>query len=702
MKVLLSWLRELVDVPGTAAQIGARLSVRGFAVESIEPHGDSDEVIDFEVTANRPDCLSIAGIAREVATAFDLSMRATGALDAFVSGSAGSASSGGRESTLSAVIEPDLTPVGRSEIEVVIEAPELCPRYAGVVADVRIASSPDWMQTRLRAAGVRPISNIVDVTNYVLLELGQPMHAFDFTRLRGAQIRVRTARTGETLRTLDGEMRTLSPDMLVIADADWPVAIAGVMGGSESEVTGATTTIVLESASFNPQSVRRTSKALGLKTEASMRFERGVDPHLPVIAMRRACALLAITGAGRARGTVVDCHPVIREPAVLRLRRDRLAGLLGSAIPDAEVHRILMSLGFTVRDTTGGWDVTVPTRRVDVHREVDLIEEVARHHGFDRLPVTFPALTDAPPPMDPRIAQARELRAAMTGAGFSEAVTFGFVAEAAAAAFAPDGDIVPIANPLSETFAVLRPSVLPGLIDAVSHNRRRERRDVRLFEIGARFSRTEGERRVIACAWTGTVGGDHWSTPNRSVDFFDLAGASDRICQVLRVEPRTVPADTGWLVAGRSAALLLDDTRIGLLGQLAPEVAERHGLPPGEAVYVLEIDLDAVAIGKVAEELTVEPLPRYPSVLRDISILVSDALPAADARRTIQEAAPPILVRIREFDRYQGKGVPPGQVSLSLRLTFRSPERTLTDAEVQQATDAVLAALRERHGAVQR
>jgi phenylalanyl-tRNA synthetase beta chain len=702
MKVLLSWLREFVDVPGTVDQIAARLSVRGFAVESIEPWGDDDAVIDFEVTANRPDCLSIAGMAREVATAFDLRMRTAGSVSPSTQRSPGLASPADSGSAESAGPRTGLTPVERSEIDVVIETPELCSRYAGAVADVRVAPSPDWMQARLRAAGVRPISNIVDVTNYVLIELGQPMHAFDFAVLRRAQIRIRTAGTGETLRTLDGEMRTLSPEMLVIADGERPVAIAGVMGGSESEVTEGTTTIVLESASFNPWSVRRTSKALGLKTEASMRFERGVDPHLPVIAMERACALLAITGAGGARGTVVDRHPVMREPVVLRLRRHRLAALLGSSPPDVDVLRILTSLGFSVEDAPDGWDVTVPSCRVDVHREVDLIEEVARHHGFDRLPVTFPTLTTPPPPIDPRITQARELRAAMTGAGFSEAVTFGFIPAAAAAAFAGDDDIVPIANPLSETFAVLRPSVLPGLIEAVSHNRRRERRDVRLFEIGARFSRTDGERRVIACAWTGAAGGDHWSGPNRDVDFFDLKGACDRICQVLRLRPRVLPADAGWLVAGRSAVALIDDTRIGLFGELAPHVGERHGLPPGDAVYVLEIDLDAAAPWPAAGELIVEPLPRYPSVLRDISILVPDTLPAADVRRTIQHVAPPILVSIREFDRYQGKGIPQGQVSLSIRLTFRSPERTLTDAEVQQATETVIGALRDRHGAVQR
>jgi phenylalanyl-tRNA synthetase beta chain len=278
------------------------------------------------------------------------------------------------------------------------------------------------MQLRLQAAGIRPISNIVDVTNYVLLELGQPMHAFDLARLTGAEIRVRTARAGEQLRTLDAQTRSLSPEMLVIADAKAPVAIAGVMGGADSEVTSVTRAIVLESAYFNPLSVRRTSKKLGLKTEASMRFERGTDPAMPGVAMKRALALLETISAGAYGGMLVDQHPTTAVPVVLTLRRDKIRGLLGHAVPDADVQRILQGLGFALQPAAAGWTVTVPTWRVDAVREVDLIEEVARHYGFDRLPTTFPVLGAAPRPIDPRISRARQLRNVLTGAGFSEAV----------------------------------------------------------------------------------------------------------------------------------------------------------------------------------------------------------------------------------------------------------------------------------------
>ena len=683
MKVQLSWLRELVDVRGTAEDIAATMSVRGFAVEGIEPLERGDAVLDFEITANRPDCMSILGMAREVATAYDLPLKLKG----------------GTEHEPARSPEPR---AGSLTLDVIIENPDLGPRYVGAGADVTVAPSPDWMRQRLQAAGIRPISNIVDITNYVLLELGQPMHAFDYATLAGGEIRVRTARPGEKLRTLDGQERELSPEMLVIADAERATAIAGVMGGADSEVTEATKTIVFESAYFNPLSVRRTSKKLGLKTEASMRFERGADINMPAQAMARAIALIEETGAGRGRGPIVDRYPNRRDAATLRLRRDKIRGLLGVDIPDAEAVRILGSLGFGLFPIPDGWDVTVPTRRVDVQREVDLIEEIARHHGLDQLPVTFPPLTAPPPSLDPRITEARHLRGILTAAGFYEAVTFGFVSEAAAAPFASEGDLVPIANPLSENFAVLRPSALPGLIDAVAHNRRREQRDIRLFEIGNRFSRAAGERRALACAWTGSGGTDHWSGGGRDVDFFDIKGVVQHVSEALRLETRTEPQRAPWLVPGRAAALMANGTRIGLLGQLAPGVAERHGLPASEAVYVAEIDLDTADEASRGRALTIEPLPRYPSVTRDISILVDDTLAASVVRETVRQAAPATLVRVREFDRYQGKGVPEGKVSLSLRLTFRSPDRTLTDTEVQSAMDAVLAALKERHSAVQR
>lgn len=681
MRIQCSWLREFVNVPGTPESLARTMSARGFAVEGIQRLGDDDAVLDFEVTANRPDCLSMVGMAREVATAYELPLQ--------LPAEAGRPLADARHDRL-------------APIDVAIDSPDLCSRYVGAVADVAVAPSPDWMQARLKAAGVRPLSNVVDVTNYVLLELGQPMHAFDFSKLSGAAIRVRRAQAGESLRTLDGQSRELSPEMLVIADAERATAIAGVMGGADSEVAPATNTIVLESAYFDPRSVRRTSRTLALRTEASTRFERGADPGLAGTAMRRALELLEAIGAGQGRGAIVDCYPRRHSPLRVHLARGRIAGLLGATLPDADVRRILVSLGFALVDAGDGWDVEVPTRRVDAVRDVDLIEEIARHYGFDRLPVTFPALSSAPRPIDPRIVRTRHLRTVLTAEGFHEAVTFGFVAQAAAAPFTTDADVVAIANPLSETFAVLRPSALPGLIAAVAHNRHREQRDIRLFEIGARFSRASGEQLAVACVWTGAAAPMHWAGGARDVDLFDMKGVVERVCEAAGAPiDSTTPCGESWLVPGRAAEVHARKTRVGVLGQLSSEVASAHGLP-ADPVYVAEIDLDALERIGGSGHVRVEPLPKYPSVTRDISVLVDDTLAAADVRQTIRRAAPSTLVRVVEFDRYQGKGVPDFKVSLSLRLTFRSNDRTLTDAEVQESMEQVLSALSTHHGAVQR
>ena len=680
MKIPVSWLREFVDVTDAPDGIGRRLSLHGFAVEGIETI-NGEAVIDFEVTANRPDAMSVIGIAREVATAYNLPLRPTP--NAGVPATAAQA------------------PIG---IDVHLDAPELCPRYAAAVADVTIAPSPAWLAQRLTACGIRPISNIVDITNYVLLELGHPMHAFDLGKLGGGQIRVRQARTGETLRTLDGQDRTLAASMLVIADASRPVAVAGVMGGANSEVSAGTKAVVFESAYFQPLSVRRTSKALGLKTEASMRFERVADPYMPHAALTRAIDLMEQIGAGTRRSGILDQArvPFGIEPGSLDLRRARIDGLIGAPIPDADIERILTDLGFSLVRIDGGWRVSVPTRRMDVTREVDLIEEVARHIGFDNLPSTFPVLAAAPPPVDPRVSQAWRLRSVMTAAGFSEAVTFGFIERPAAELVAEADDIVAIANPLSETFAVLRPSLVPGLANAVAHNRRRQRRDVRLFEVGNRFRLREGEGRTLACVWTGAAASEHWSGTAREVDLFDLKALALRLAALCGVAATVEPCRERWLVPGHTTALVAGSVRLGVFGRLTPAVADASGLPAADAVFAAEFDMDALTGLGTTTQARVVALPRFPSSTRDISILVEDVLSAGTVRQTIQAAAPPSLVRVVEFDRYTGKGIPPGQVSLSFHLTFQSPERTLTDAEVDDAMRAVLAALQTQHNAVQR
>jgi phenylalanyl-tRNA synthetase beta chain len=708
VKLPYHWLCDLVKVPGDPDRIATTLGLRGFEVASIENAHGRQPVIDFEITANRPDCLNVIGLAREAAAAYGLPLQ-----------------------------PPDRTmpPAGQPQsIEITIEDPELCPRYCAQVFEVRSTGhTPEWMRDRLEACGVRSISPIVDVTNYVMLEMGQPTHAFDYAKLAGRALRIRRAKPGEKLRTLDGVDRTLEADMLVIADSERPQAIGGVMGGAPSEINSGTKLMVLESAYFKPASVRRTSKRLGLKTEASTRFERGADVNGAPAAIARAAALLQQIGAAQPLGPTIDKYPAPQPPLTLTLRAARIERVLGMRVDDAAVPRILTPLGFEVRaamrdarhgeDARNGdeeddresrianrtsWSVGVPSYRVDVLREVDLIEEIARHDGYVGLPATFPELTVPQPPPDARTVRDRLLRQVLTACGLSEAMTFAFIEASAASPFADAAAIVPVANPLSEKYAVLRPSLLPGLVDAAAHNRRREHHDIRLFETGTRFS-TAGETRAVAGVWCGAGGPVHWSGASRPGDFSDVKGVVEALGRALGVELDYEPGSVPYLVEGRTADVRVDKKTIGVIGQIAPAILDARGFPAAEELWAFELDVDGLAAlrrgsGQAApgDDLRAESLPRFPSVVRDLSVLVDSSLPAAAVRGTIRSAAPAVLAHAIEFDRYRGKGVPDGRVSLSLRLTFRSPERTLTDAEVDEAMARIVDALASTHGAVRR
>ena len=700
MRLPCGWLAELVRVPDDPEAIAAALARRGFEVAAVE-HAPQP-VIDFEITANRPDCLSVVGLAREASAAFGVPLRLP---DATMPAAANAAA-------------------GVQPVDVAIEDPERCPRYCAQLFEVRSpVGPPAWMRERLEAAGVRSISAVVDASNYVMLEMGQPTHAFDYAALAGRALRIRRARAGEKLRTLDGVERELSPEILVIADAERAQAVAGVMGGAASEIGAATTLMVLESAYFSPASIRWTSKRLALKTEASTRFERGADVNAAPAAIARVAALLQQIGAAAPVGPMIDRYPAPMPARELTLRAARIERVLGTRVGDAAVPERLEPLGFSVSsdivgrspDSGSRWTVTVPSYRVDVLREVDLIEEIARHDGYEGLPATFPALAAPQPPPDSRTLRDRRLRQVLTACGLSEAMTFAFIEAAAAAPFADPATIVSVANPLSEKFAVLRPSLLAGLIDAAAHNRRREHPDVRLFETGTRFS-DAGETRAVAGVWCGAGAPAHWSGGARAVDFYDVKGVVEAIGTAFGLTLEFEPIASRYLVPGRSAAVsfaVRGDAarpeggvwrRLGLLGQLAPEVLAARGLATGDAAYAFELDVDALssAAGADGDDLRAASLPRFPSIVRDLSILVDSTLPAAAVRGTIRSSAPPTLVHAIEFDRYRGKGIPEGRVSLSLRLTFRSPERTLTDAEIDQAMDAVVAALAGAHGATRR
>jgi phenylalanyl-tRNA synthetase beta chain len=491
--------------------------------------------------------------------------------------------------------------------------------------------------------------------------------------------------------------------MLVIADTAKPIAIAGVMGGADSEVSGRTTRIAIESAWFDPASVRATSKRFGLKTEASTRFERGADIGAPVRAIARVLQLLETLGVGRAVGEINDVYPDPSAARRITLKPHHLSRLLGDHVPADAVERILRKLGFGVAGVGEDWAVEVPSFRVDVYREADLIEEVGRHWGFDRIPPRFPTLRSEPHPVGPNISRARMIRRLLCGAGLQEAVTFTCVEQAAAVPFVPEpGALVEIANPLSEKFAVLRPSLLPGLLDALIYNCRRQAASVRLFELGSVFGR-DAERHFVGWMLTGPRE-DHWSAKTGAADFFDAKGIAELLAEACKVTLRAELSDESpWFQPGRGAKLLAETVAghaaVGSIGQLRPDLVEARGLTHATPVVAGEIDLVILSGCSVTGARPIDPLPRHPAVIRDLSIVVIDRLPAAAVRATIRASAPPTLVDVREFDRYQGKGVSAGHVSLSVRLTFRDPDRTLTDSEVQSAVDAIVAALARDHGA---
>jgi phenylalanyl-tRNA synthetase beta chain len=677
VRLPLDWLRDFVDAPPDVRLVAERLALCGFEVAAIE--GD---VIDLEVTANRPDCLTITGLAREVATAFDLPLKRP----------PHSRAAAGHDDSAPQTIVP-----------ITVEH-HGCGRFALAAVDVKVAPSPVWMASRLTAAGVRPINNIVDVTNYVMLEI-HPMHAFDAAKLAGPALHVRAAVAKEPIQTLDGQTRALDETMMVVADRDRAVSIAGVMGGASSEVSSSTTRIALEAAWWQPSVIRQTSRRLGLKTDAAARFERGMDIEGPLRAVTRALELIEAMGAGRPVGGIVDVYPRQFPAGSIGLRRTHLSRLLGDRVPDSEVERILGRLGFDVAADGDGWRVGIPSYRVDVRREADLIEEVGRHWGFNRIPPTFPPLRTTPPPSAPGIARGRTVRRVLTAAGLYEAATFTFMEQSAAAPFVHDGAAVAaIANPLSEKFAVLRPSLLPGLLDALIYSRRRETGNVRLFESGSVFDQ-RGERHTVGWVLTGARV-DHWSAEGDHVDFYDAKGVAEILAAAFGASITADAADLPWFVPGRAARLTVTRSagsqHLGYVGQIRPDIAVARGLGQQDVVVAGEIDIEALIASDSQTERRVTALPRHPSIVRDLSMLVDERLPAASVRGTIRTNAPPTLVEAREFDRYQGRGVPAGQVSLSMRLTFRAADRTLTDGEVQTAVDTIVAALAREHGAVLR
>lgn len=675
MKVPLSWLREHVAFDVEAGRLADDLTSRGFEVEGVERDHD-DVILDLGVTTNRVDCMNVHGVAREVAVLYGLPLRP---LDLTFSERGAPAA---------------------EVLRVEIQAPDLCGRFAARVLDVRVGPSPDWLRRRLEQVGLRSISNLVDLTNYVMMEMGQPTHAFDLARVPEGRLVARWAREGETLTTLDGVARTLDARCGVVSSPALPLGLAGIMGGASSEVTDSTRVIALEAAWWEPLAIRRAARALLMHTDASHRFERAADFEGPPVALARLAHLLERLGAGTARPGLVEVVAAPRAPRHVRLSPARVDALLGATVPPERGDAILRGLGFTALDATpDGTAWQVPSWRNDVAREADLVEEVGRHFGLDNIPPALPPAT-RPGRLTPEQQRDRLLRQTLTAAGVQEVANYAFVPRAvpgAESVVAADGEPVRLANPLSEEQAVLRTSlVFPGLLSNLATNLRQGRRDARLFEVGRVFTPQAGgapsERAHLGLLLAGAPR-RHWSAALPPADFFDLRGLIDALFARLGLPAPDFRRDASLAVLhpGRSAAVWHDGRPVGFAGALAPETARAWELR--DETLVAELDLEPL-LGSPVERVRVRPLERFPGVARDLSLLCDAALDAARIEAAARAAAGVLLREIAFIDRYEGPQVGAGRCSLTLSLRYQHAERTLTGDEVQASVDAVAAALR--------
>ncbi|WP_024327920.1 phenylalanine--tRNA ligase subunit beta [Thioalkalivibrio sp. AKL19] len=631
-----------------------------------------DTILEVDLTPNRADCLGMRGIARECSALLDRPLQAPAASVVGVASAAG--------------------------VAVDVRDPEACPLYAARVLEGldAQAATPLWMTERLRRAGVRPLSAIVDVTNYVMLELGQPLHAFDAGRT-GDPIVVRRAEKGESLTLLGGDQTVkLSPQDVVIASAEGPLALAGVMGGAASAVDDATTRVILECAHFTPRALAGRARAHGLHTDASHRFERGVDPTLVPQAMERATQLLLEICGGQC-GPVeqVGETPSSHGESAITLRPSRVQRLLGVTLQATEVERILRALDCQVTTTDEGWSVHAPRARFDLEREEDLIEELARVHGYDALPQTLPK------PVAPATPDAglRSLRTGLARQGFHEIISFSFVAREAAQAFYPDVEPLALANPISSDLAVMRPGLWPGLVTTAAYNQARQQSDLRLFEHGLRFvPDASGLRQEARLA--GLIGGrahpEFWQGAARELDFFDAKGVVEGLCARVGGRLGFCAERHPALHDGQSARVLVDDQAIGWVGRLHPSLCERFDVDP---VYLFDLDAVAVVRAPVAQ---FAPLSPYPSIRRDLALVVSESVAAGDVLAAIDELNLGLVQDVRLFDVYQGKGLNPGEKSLALGLILRAFDRTLGEQDVAGVTDAVVRHLQTRFNATLR
>ena len=641
----------------------------------------SAAIMDAEVTSNRPDCMGHMGVGRELAAGLDRTMKVD-----FMPAFTGKAE-----------------PAGRDLIQVSIDDTDLCSRYiGGVITGVKVDTSAQWVQRRLRACGVRPINNIVDITNYVLLEYAQPLHAFDLAKLAGGRVHVRRARAGEKLLCLDGIERELTADMLVIADAEKPVAIAGVIGGEETAVTDATTDVLLEAATFNGPSVRQTARAFGLRTEASARFEKGLPAELALAGARRAAAMIAELAGGAVHREWADIYPHPQVPVRIRLKPWLVDEVLGLHVPLEESEGILIKLGFHVRILGDGeWDVLPPVFRLDLGIPEDLVEEVGRVYGYDRIPPTLPGRrhdrwTPSVPSMGRRLDAARQ---ALAGAGFTETWNPALVSGRMLEQLRVAARALRVTNALSDEMDTLRTSLLPSLVNVVARNHDVGRTEVKVYEIASVFLARVGDKTTQQPEEPmrlGLVADAGATSESGRRAFYAMKSVLDGCLRELGSPSCTYQrAATELFHPGRCAAVFLDARQLGYLGELHPSVVSGAGME-GRLV-AMEVDLDPVLAA--ADVRRAESLPRYPVIERDLAVVVEDHVAAAALLATINEVAGDILESTRPFDEYRGAQVADGRKSVAFALTFRSPERTLTDAEVDKVMAQIRLALEKKHGA---
>jgi phenylalanyl-tRNA synthetase beta chain len=683
MKISVEWLKEYVDILEEPARLKEDLTLSGLVVESVAA-SDGDVVLELEITSNRPDCLSHVGVAREVAALYRRPLKMPRLRKRLQ-------------------LRKDRIPYS-----VRILAPKLCPRYTGLVMDgIRVAPSPSWMQRRLSAAGMRPVNNIVDITNYVLLELGHPLHAFDFGLLRRGEIVVARARDGERMTTLDGAERELDNEMLLINDGEGPVAIGGVMGGLNSEIAESTRVVLLECAYFDPVSIRRTAKKLGLSTEASYRFERGADWDDTVRAIARTCTLIEELAGGRIAGSVQDVYPEKIDPVTIELRRRRAESLLGIELTDEFVESTLRRLNFRlVRAGRGAWRVSCPSYRADMELEADLIEELARFHGYQNIPTTIPPAKSAgiPSPDHLRESTARRI---LLGLGYSEAVNLSFAGETEHLEFpAPGGwGRVAIRNPLTEDTQFMRSTLAPGLVRSARHNFNHDEHQVKLFEIGSVYRPgPEGrpvEVTMLGILATGDFADHNWAHPEGGFDFFHLKGVVSALLQGMRSAPATIAPspDVPWLNPADASTISAGGRGVGVMGSLHPELGEKYKLK--QPVFLAEMDYEALCV-LAFTPAHYESLPKYPSAERDLSVLVGRDATYGAILEAIENLGIGELVKTDLIDVYEGNKIPMDKISLTLRLTFLDREKTLTVDRVQGFSDNILTCLKEKFGAILR